>query len=346
VREILVQVGRTGKLTPVAILDPVAVSGSTVSRATLHNQDEIDRLDVRVGDTVLIEKGGEVIPKVVKVVRSKRKGRPRRFRMPPDCPVCGEPVVRPPGEVDHRCENIRCPAQVKRGILHFAARGAMDVEGLGVALVDALVDGGLASDYGDLYTLEPEALKDLPHMGEKSAANLVAELEKSKARPFSRLLFALGIRHVGARVAEVLAERFPSMEDLAEAAEGDLAQVDEIGPVIAGSVRAFFDSAENRRVIEKLVRAGLPTSARRVSRKRAAGGLDGKTVVLTGALEGMTRQQAGDAIVEAGGRVTGSVSSKTDLVVAGADPGSKYDRARELGVRIIDERELRRLLGL
>jgi DNA ligase (NAD+) len=345
VREIVVQVGRTGKLTPVAVLDPVTVSGSTVSRATLHNQDEIDRLDVRVGDTVMIEKGGEVIPKVVKVVRSKRKGRPRRFRMPRECPVCGQPVVKPEGEVDHRCENVRCPAQVKRGILHFAARGAMDIEGLGEALVDQLVDGGLVSDYGDLYALDAERLAALPRMGEKSAANLLSELERSKERPFARLLFALGIRHVGVRVAEVLAERFPSMDDLEHAGAGDLAEVDEIGPVIAGSVRAFLDSSENRRVIGKLVRAGLPMRAKR-GKRAAPSELAGKTVVLTGALERMTREEARDAIVRAGGRVAGSVSSKTDLVVAGADPGSKYDRARELGVRIIEEGELRRLLGL
>jgi len=344
VRDVAVQVGRTGKLTPVAILDPVTVSGSTVSRATLHNQDEVDRLDVRVGDTVVVEKGGEVIPKVVKVVRAKRTGRPRRFRMPKSCPVCGEPVVRPTGEVDHRCENIRCPAQVKRGIEHFASRGAMDIEGMGTALVEALVDGGLVSDYGDLYSLGADELSALPRMGEKSAANLLSALDRSRERPFSRVLFALGIRHVGERVAEVLADRFPSMDALVSASEERLAGADEVGPVIAASVRAFLDSAENRRVIEKLAGAGLRMRAKRARRVKASPGLDGKAVVLTGALASMTRQEARDAITRAGGRVTGSVSSKTDLVVAGADPGSKYDRARELGVRIIDEKELRRLL--
>lgn len=346
VRGIAVQVGRTGKLTPVANLDPVTVSGSTVSRATLHNQDEIDRLDVRVGDTVLIEKGGEVIPKVVKVVRSNRKGRPRRFRMPSACPVCGEPVVKPPGEVDHRCENIRCAAQVKRGILHFAARGAMGIEGLGLALVEQLVEGGLVSDYGDLYVLGADELAALPRMGGKSAANLLAEIEKSKERPFPRLLFALGIRHVGTRVAEVLAERFPSIDALRDADTADLAEVDEIGPVIAASVRAFLDSSENRRVIDKLARAGLPMRAKRARRTGARSALAGKTVVLTGTLESMTRDQARDAIARAGGRVTGSVSSKTDLVVAGAGPGSKHEKAGKLKVRIIDEKELKRLLGL
>jgi DNA ligase (NAD+) len=346
VRDIVVQVGRTGKLTPVAVLDPVPVSGSIVSRATLHNQDEVDRLDVRVGDTVLIEKGGEVIPKVVKVVLSERRGRPRRFRMPRKCPVCGEPVAKPEGEVDHRCENVRCPAQVKRGILHFASRGAMDIEGLGQALVDQLVDGGLVSDYGDLYALEAGDLAALPRMGEKSAANLLKGLEKSRERPFPRVLFALGIRHVGSRVAEVLAERFPSMEALQRASVEDLAEVAEVGPVIAGSVRAFLDSSENRRVIGKLAEAGLPTKAKRARKPVRRSRLAGKTVGLTGALERMTREEARGAITRAGGRVTGSVSSKTDLVVAGRDPGSKYDRALELGLRIINEGELMRLLGL
>lgn len=346
VRDIVVQVGRTGKLTPVAILDPVTVSGSTVSRATLHNQDEVDRLDVRVGDTVIIEKGGEVIPKVVKVVLAKRRGRPRRFRMPKGCPVCGEPVGRAAGEVDHRCENIRCPAQVKRGIEHFASRGAMDIEGLGTALVGELVDGGLASDYGDLYSLSADELSALPRMGEKSAANLLSALDESRARPFPRVLFALGIRHVGERVAEMLAERFPSMDALVRASEEGLAGVDEVGPVIAASVRAFLDSAENRRVIEKLKGAGLRMRAAGARKTKAARALSGKVVVLTGALEGMTREEARRAVTRAGGRVSSSVSSKTDLLIVGRDPGSKQRAARKLGVATIDEETFRKLLGL
>ena len=349
VADIVVQVGRTGKLTPVAILEPVLVSGSTVSRATLHNQDEIDRLDVRIGDTVTIEKGGEVIPKVVNVVTSKRKGRPRRFRMPANCPVCGEPVVRPCGEVDLRCENVSCAAQVKRSIEHFAARGAMNIEGLGTALVEQLVAKGGVEDYGDLYSLDRDELIDLERMGETSTDNLLAEIEKSRNRPFARLLFALGVRHVGSRVADVLATEFPSMEKLGSASEEELAEVDEVGPVIAGSVRAFLSSKHNRALLAKLEGAGLTM---RTKRRRARAGsnsagsrLAGKTVVLTGALEGMTRDEARAAIVAAGGRVTGSVSAKTDLVVAGKDPGSKLAKARKLGIQAIDEKKLRKLLG-
>jgi DNA ligase (NAD+) len=349
VLDIVVQVGRTGKLTPVAILEPVFVSGSTVSRATLHNQDEVDRLDVRVGDTVTIEKGGEVIPKVVNVVKSKRKGRPRRFRMPSKCPVCDEPVAKPSGEVDLRCENVSCAAQVKRSIEHFAARGAMDIEGLGTALVEQLVERGIVEDFGDLYSLDRDELIDLERMGEKSTDNLLAELEKSKDRPFARLLFALGVRHVGSRVADVLAAEFPSMEKLRGASEEALAEVDEVGPVIAGSVRAFLSSKHNRAVLAKLERAGLTMrSKRRGSRagsSPAGSRLAGKTVVLTGSLEGMTRDEARDAIAAAGGRVTGSVSAKTDLVVAGKDPGSKLAKAKKLGIETIDERRLRKLLG-
>jgi DNA ligase (NAD+) len=343
VLDIAVQVGRTGKLTPVAILEPVLVSGSTVSRATLHNQDEVDRLDVRVGDTVKVEKGGEVIPKVVEVDRSKRKGRPRRFRMPANCPVCGEPVVRPEGEVDTRCENVACPAQVRGSIEHFASRGAMDIRGLGTALVEQLVDTGLVSDYGDIYGLEKGELAALERMGEKSADNLLAEIEESRTRPLARLIYALGIRHVGARAAQVLAESFTDIDTLSEASAEDLALIEEIGPVIAGSIRAFLDSDRNEEVLAKLRNAGVNMSGGGSGKTSAP--LSGKTIVLTGALDRMTREEATAAITEAGGRVTSSVSSKTDLVVAGRDPGSKYDRARELGVRIVDEEELNRLLG-
>ncbi len=343
VEDIVVQVGRTGKLTPVAVLEPVNVSGSTVARASLHNQDEVDRLDVRIGDTVTIEKGGEVIPKVVNVVRSKRKGRPRRFRMPKGCPVCGEPVVRLEDEVDLRCENVACAAQVKRSIEHFAARGAMDIEGLGSALVDLLVDTGLVSDYGDLFFLERERVVELPRMGERSTNNLLAAIEGSKERPFSRVLFALGIRHVGSRVADVLADRYPGIDDLRAADEDDLAETDEVGPVIAASVRAFLTSPRNERAIEKLAGAGVRMKARR-TRARRKRPLAGMAVVLTGTLEGMSRNEAEAAIERLGGRVTASVSGKTDLVVVGDDPGSKHRKAVDLGVKTIDVKGLRRLL--
>ncbi len=344
VEDIAVQVGRTGKLTPVAHLSPVFVSGSTVARATLHNQDEVDRLDVRVGDTVIIEKGGEVIPKVVKVVKSKRKGRPRRFRMPAACPVCGEPVVHPEGEVDYRCENVRCPALVRGSIEHFAARGSMDIDGLGPALVEQLVATGLVSDYGDLYSLAVNDLVPLEHMGEKSAANLVDALARSKKRPFSRLLAALGIRHVGQKVASSLATRYRTLEALESADMDDMAETPDVGPVIAESVMSFLGSKENRKVLSKLeaARVGVPEPEREGV---STGPLSGMAAVLTGRLETMTREEAGDAIEAAGGRVVSNVSSKTDLVVAGEDPGSKLAKARELGVRVIDETEFRKMLG-
>lgn len=342
VRDIVVQVGRTGKLTPVAVLEPVFVSGSTVSRATLHNQDEIERLDVRVGDTVAIEKGGEVIPKVVEVVKSKRRGRPRRFRMPATCPVCGEPVVRPSGEVDTRCENVSCPAQVGGRIRHFASRGAMDVRGLGSALVKQLVAEGLVEDYGDLYGLRAPDLAALERMGERSAENLLAELEESKRRSFARVLHGLGIRHVGARVAQVLAESFPGLRELASASEGDLAAIEEIGSVIAASIRSFLGSSRNVEALRKLEEAGVNMRGGTARRRETA--LAGLTVVLTGTLVRRTRLEAAAAIAEAGGRVSSSVSSKTDLVVVGGDPGSKHRKALELGIRTIDEAELERLL--
>ena len=343
VLDIVVQVGRTGRLTPVAVLEPVFVSGSTVSRATLHNQDEIERLDVRVGDTVAIEKGGEVIPKVTEVVKSKRRGRPRRFRMPLTCPACGEPVIRPAGEVDTRCENVSCPEQVRGRIHHFASRGAMDIRGLGYALVRQLVDGGLVRDYGDLYGIEADDLAALPRMGEKSAENLLAELEESKKRPLAGLLHGLGIRHAGARVAQILAESFPDMRELVAASEGDLAAIEGIGPVIAASIRSFLASPRNAEVLRKLDGAGVNMRGGQVRHRKTA--LAGLTVVLTGTLVRRTRTEAVAAIAEAGGRVSSSVSSKTDLVVAGKDAGSKHRKALELGVRIIDEAELEELLG-
>jgi len=342
VEGIEVQVGRTGRLTPVALLAPVVVSGSTVARATLHNQDEIERLDVRVGDTVIIEKGGEVIPKVVKVVRSKRRGRPRRFRMPKVCPACEGPVSRPEGEVDSRCENVACPAQLKRRVEHFASRGAMDIGGLGTALVEQLVDGQLVEDYGDLYSLSPELLESLDRMGEKSARNLVDELDASKKRSLDRLVFGLGIRHVGRRAAQTLAAEFGSINALRRASEERLADVEEVGPVIAASVKSFFASKRNARVLAKLEAAGVSMKARR--RARGALPLEGKTIVITGRLAGATREELTAAIERAGGRVASSVSGKTDLVVVGESPGSKHRKALEIGIETIDERGIRKLL--
>jgi DNA ligase (NAD+) len=327
----------------VALLAPVFISGSTVSRATLHNQDEVERLDVRVGDTVHVEKGGEVIPKIVSVVKSKRKGRPRKFHMPAECPVCGQPVERAEGEVDHRCVNVRCPAQVKGTIEHFASRGAMDVEGLGPALIEQLVSEGLVRDYGDLYGLTADDLVPLSRMAEKSAENLLRGLDESRERPLERVLAALGIRHVGARLAQVLAARFRTLEALERADVEEIAETPEVGPVIAHSVRSFFDSSENAKVVAKLKDAGVGLKPA-ASPPARGGALEGKTVVLTGKLDSLTRDEARAAVEAAGGRVASSVSSRTDLVVAGSDPGSKLDRAHELRVQVVDEAGLRELL--
>jgi DNA ligase (NAD+) len=263
--------------------------------------------------------------------------------MPSSCPVCGEPVVRPEGEVDTRCENVACPAQVRRSIEHFASRGAMDIRGMGTALVEQLVDTGLVSDYGDIYSLERDRLIALERMGEKSADNLLEEIEESKGRPLARLIYALGIRHVGARAAQVLAESFADIDSLSAASTEGLAGIDEIGPVIAGSIRAFLESDRNIEVLSKLRNAGV--RMRGGGKRVRTAPLSGQTIVLTGTLDGMTREEATAAISEAGGRVTSSVSSKTDLVVAGREPGSKRAKALELGVPVADEKELKRLLG-
>jgi DNA ligase (NAD+) len=342
-RDIELQVGRTGVVTPVAILEPVTLLGTVVSRATLHNQDEIERKDFRIGDRVVIEKGGEVIPKVLRVVpTSKRRG--PKFVMPSKCPVCGSALVRDPEMAAVRCENLFCPAQVRRRIVHFASRGALDIEGLGWKTVDWLVDAGLVKDPADLYHLRVEDLVKLPGMGEKSAANLLAGIERSKRAPLDRLLHAIGIRHVGARVAQILADHFGSLGALAEADESALLAVETIGPEIASSVVAFFSSKAGRAFIQKLTDAGVKPESREPRRVASTGPLAGKTFVLTGSLEELTREDAARLIQEAGGKVTSSVSSKTDAVVAGSDPGSKLDKAKALGVEIWDEKEFKAAL--
>ena len=339
--EIVVQVGRQGSLTPVAILRPVFLDGSTISRATLHNEDEIRRKDIRIGDTVVIEKGGDVIPKVVGAVKEKRKGKEKRFVMPKKCPVCGSAVGREGGEVALRCENAGCPAQVKARIRHFASRGAMDIEGLGTELVDQLVTKGMVHDYGDLYGLEGGAVAELERMGEKSAANLIGSIEESKDSPLRNVVFGLGVRNVGARAARVLAERYDDMDELAGASAPELEKIPEIGPVMAGSIESFFRKKENSGILKKLRDAGVNMKG-----GRSSGALEGKTFVLTGALDGLARIEAAELIAARGGRVSGSVSGKTDFVVAGKDPGSKYDKAVKLGVKILDEKEFRKLLNL
>jgi DNA ligase (NAD+) len=341
--KIELQVGRTGVVTPVAILEPVTLLGTVVARATLHNQDEIERKDFRVGDRVVIDKGGDVIPKVLRVVPTAKRRGPK-FVMPSKCPVCGSPLVRDPEMAAVRCENLFCPAQVRRRIIHFASRGALDIEGLGRETVDWLVDAELVSDPADLYHLRAEDLVKLPGMGEKSAANLLAGIERSKRAPLDRLLHAIGIRHVGARIAQVLAEHFGSLDALLEANEEALLEVETIGPEIASSVAGFFSSKAGAKFIERLRDAGVKPEAKAPRRAASTGPLAGKTFVLTGSLTEMTREDAARLIQEAGGKVTSSVSSKTDAVVAGSDPGSKLDKAKSLGVEVWDEARLKAAL--
>jgi DNA ligase (NAD+) len=344
VREIRVQVGRTGAVTPVAELEPVTLGGTVVKRATLHNADEIRRLDVRVGDWITLEKGGEIIPKVTGVVTDRRTGDEAPFLFPPACPVCGDPLERAEEEVAIRCVNEHCPAQRKRSVLHFAARGAMEIDGLGAAVVDQLVDRELVRDFADLYRLDAAALAGLERLGERSAGNLVAAIDASRRRPPANLLFALGIRHVGAYAARALARAYGSIDALAAAGEEELAAVEGVGPVIAAAVRRYFARPETVRLLGRLREAGVSLAAETAP---AAGGspLAGLTFVLTGTLAGMTRDEARRRIEERGGRVAGSVSARTDFVVAGEDPGTKLDRARELGVRVLDEKGLSDLLA-
>jgi DNA ligase (NAD+) len=343
VRAIEVQVGRTGKLTPVAHLDPVSLAGSTVSRATLHNEEEVARKEVRVGDTVLIEKGGDVIPKVVEVVLEKRPPDTGAWQPPDTCPVCGRPARKAEGEVDRRCVNASCPAQIKERLKHFARRQAMDIEGLGDALVEQLVDKGLVRDFADLYKLRLEDLAPLERMAEKSASNLLEQLEASKPRELRRLLFGLGIRFVGERAAMLLARHFRSLAALAAASAEEIDAIYEIGPVVAASVSGWFADEANRALVGRLEDAGVRTS----EPESSAGALpfQGMQFVLTGSLETMTRDEARAEIELRGGRVTSSVSKKTSAVVVGAEPGAKYDRARELGVACLDEAEFRRRLA-
>jgi DNA ligase (NAD+) len=340
IEDILVQVGRTGKLTPVAALKPVPIGGTTVSRATLHNMDEIDRLGVRIGDWVLVERGGDVIPKVVKVDESQPRGT-RHFHMPERCPECGGHVVRAEGEADHRCVNANCPAKLRESIRHFASRGVMNIEGMGDALVNQLVDKGLVKDVADIYKLSEANLLTLERMGKKSAQNILREIEQSKKLPLERVIYGLGIRFIGERTAQFLAEHFGSMDAFMQAGEEQLQEVNEIGPRVSAAVREFFDEPKNVALVERLRIAGLTFTGQRKQRGTA---LAGKTFVLTGTLERHTRDEAKKMIEDAGGRVSGSVSKKTDYVVAGADAGSKLDKARELGVTVIDESALEELV--
>lgn len=342
IQDIQVQVGRTGKLTPVAWLKPVPIGGTTVSRATLHNQDEIERLGVKIGDWVLVERGGDVIPKVVKVVEDKDHPRGhKQFHMPDKCPVCGGHVVRAEGEADHRCVNVSCPAKLRESILHFASRGVMNIDGMGDALVNQLADRKLVQNIADIYELTKPDLLKLERMGEKSVQKVLVEIEASKKLPLERVIYGLGIRFVGERTAELLAEHFGAMDLLMKAGLEELQEVNEVGPRVGAAIHEFFAEPKNRELVERLRRAGLTFTGKKKERGTK---FAGKTFVLTGTLPNMTRDDAKKLIEDAGGKVSGSVSKKTDYVVAGADPGSKIDKARELGVKVVDEDELRALL--
>jgi DNA ligase (NAD+) len=338
---VLVQVGRTGKLTPVAMLKPVPIGGTTVSRATLHNLDEIERLGVKIGDWVEVERGGDVIPKVTRVVEDKDHPRGHKlFHMPEKCPVCGTKVVRTEGEVDYRCVNANCPAKLRETILHFASRGVMNIDGMGEALVNQLTDRRLVKNVADIYKLTEADLLSLERMGEKSAQNVLREIEASKKLPLERVIYGLGIRFVGERTAQFLAEHFGSMDALMNATEEELQQVNEVGPRIAQSIAEFFREARNRALVKELDDLGV----RLVGQKKERGTkLAGKTFVLTGTLT-RPRDQVKKMIEDAGGRVAGSVSGKTDYVVAGTDAGSKLDKAKDLGVNLIGEKDLDELL--
>jgi DNA ligase (NAD+) len=343
--DIRVQVGRTGKLTPVAMLAPVLIGGTTVRNATLHNMDEIERLGVKIGDWVQVERGGDVIPKVAKVIDDKDHPRPtslKEFEMPDKCPVCGTKVVRMEGEVDYRCVNANCPAKLRETILHFASRGVMNIDGMGDALVNQLTERGLVKNVADIYKLTNADLLSLERMGDKSAQNVLNEIENSKKLPLERVIYGLGIRMVGERTAQFLAEHFGSMEALEKAGVEELQNVNEVGPRIAESIVEFFGIAANRKLVERLRQAGLTLSGQK---KQRGTKLAGKTFVLTGTLAHFTRDEAKKMIEDAGGKVTGSVSKKTDYVVAGADAGSKLDKAKDLGVKVIDEKEMHQLLN-
>jgi len=344
VRSIGVQVGRTGVLTPVAHLDPVRLGGTVVQRATLHNYEDLTRKDVRAGDTVAVEKGGDVIPKVTRVVLERRPESSEPFAMPSACPACGEPVVREEGEVATRCVNASCPAQVRESVRHFAARRAMDIEGLGDKLVEKLFEESMLTDAASIYDLRPDALAALERFGEKSAANLIAQIERSKSAGLSRLLFALGIRHVGEKAARLLARRFRTIDAVRDAPEEALMEVPEIGPNTARAVREWFGNAANAALVDRLLAHGVD-GREHGEPEPASGPFSGKTIVLTGTLPGISREEAAARLEGAGARVSGSVSKKTDFVIAGENAGSKRDKAETLGVTILTWEEAVGRLG-
>jgi DNA ligase (NAD+) len=342
--DILIQVGRTGVLTPVAALEPVTVSGSRVARATLHNEEETARKDIRIGDTVVIEKAGEVIPAVVRVRTDLRNGSENKFRMPDKCPVCGSRVVKDEGQVAVRCVNAQCPAQLKRRIEHFASRGAMDIEGLGEAMVEQLVGRGLVKEVSDIYSLTNEELTGLERMGEKSVANLLRAIDHSRRQPLWRLLFGLGILHVGVSAARALADAFPNLDALMAATADGLQRIPDVGEVVGASIAQFFQEKHNREMIAKLKAAGLRLTNEAKPKRASDSEISGTTWVITGTL-GRPRDEITELIIRHGGKVSGSVSKKTSFVLAGEEAGSKLEKAKKLGLKVIGEEEFQKLLG-
>jgi DNA ligase (NAD+) len=343
VKDIIVSVGRTGALTPVALLEPVRVAGVEVSRATLHNEDEVRKKDIRIGDTVVIQRAGDVIPEVVKVIETKRTGMEKAFLMPDLCPVCGSKVERPEGEAIHRCTGLACPAQIKEHLSHFASKAAMDIDGLGYKFLEQMVDKGIIRDQADLYVLKKEDLMKMDRMGDKLAQNLLDAIDRSRKPSLSNLIYALGIRNVGEHLATVLARNFRSIDNLAGQTVEDLIQVHEIGPTVAESIYNFFHNQKNIEVLKRLKKGGVIFPEEKTELKETP--LTGKTFVLTGGLDSMTRDEARKIIETLGGRMFSSVSKQTDFVVVGKDPGSKYAEAQRLGVKTLNEDEFRKLIG-
>ena len=343
VKDIIVSVGRTGALTPVALLEPVRVGGVEVSRATLHNEDEVKKKDVRIGDTVVVQRAGDVIPEVVAVITSKRTGKEKAFSMPDRCPVCGSKAERPEGEAVHRCTGMACPAQIKENLAHFASKGAMDMDGLGRKYLEQMVDKAIIEDPADLYFLEKEDLMKMERMGDKLAENLLDAIDKSRQPSLTNLIYALGIRNVGFHLAGVLAKHFKSIDALARQSIEDLTAVHEIGPIVAESIYNFFHNPKNLKILEKLKQGGVHFPAEEAEPRETP--LAGQTFVLTGGLDAFTRDEARQIIEDLGGRVASSVSKKTDYVIVGKDPGSKYDKALKLGVKTLNEEGFKRLIS-
>ena len=342
IKDIIVGIGRTGALTPVAILEPIFISGSRVQRATLHNEDEIKRKDIRIGDTVLVQKAGEVIPEIVQVIKEKRSGKEKVFQMPDRCPICGSQAVKLDEEVASRCNNISCPAQVKEKIRHFVSRGAMDIEGLGPALINQLVNNNVIKDFADLYFIKREELLALERMADKSSDNIIEAIENSKNRPLSSLIYALGIRHVGIYASRLLAEKLDNLLDLEKFSIEELVKIEGIGPIMAESILLFFQQKENREIIKKLQQAGVNFQAEKKTAEK--GILAGLQFVLTGTLKHFSREEAKDLIEKSGGRVTNNVTKKTDFLLLGRDPGSKYQKAIDLKIKVITEEDFQKML--